>query len=123
MKSMTTSLILNFLTNVAPPRNRSPWLQFVAGTVTGLTPLAPVGMLGTLLTRFQKPVWKPYSPKRFAWSLGIVMVTTCLLFSALSDPDMPGRRYYMIGLASVCVVLTYLESAVGELPIFSADMS
>lgn len=88
--------------------------QFIAGTTVGLTPLAPVGILATLLVRSQKPIWKPYGQKRFAWAIGVVMVTTCLVFVLSSSPDLPGRRYYMMGMASICVVLTYLESAVGE---------
>ena len=42
--------------------------MFVAAAF-GLAPLSPVGVLGTTLTMWTRPVWKPSPPKRFAWIL------------------------------------------------------
>jgi glutaredoxin 3 len=41
------------------------------------------------------------------------MVLTCLTFVLATDKSLHNRKYYMVGIASVCVILTYLESAVG----------
>lgn len=74
----------------------------------GLTPLSPTGVLGTLLTMWVRPVWKPTQPKRFAWTLGGSLGVICL-----------GMRLYqvantwIIGVVAICFMLTWLEAVLG----------
>jgi hypothetical protein len=41
--------------------------DFAVRQFTGLTPLSPFGVLGTLLVKNQKPEWVGGTQKRFAW--------------------------------------------------------
>jgi hypothetical protein len=73
----------------------------------GLTPLSPVGILGTALTIKVRPVWKPIQPKRFAWTLGATLGVCCLTFWLL------GMNNWVIGVLGVCFTLTWLEAVMG----------
>lgn len=42
--------------------------------------LSPTIHLATFLTRNTRPKWEPLRPKRFAWGIGIILITACLLF-------------------------------------------
>jgi hypothetical protein len=55
--------------------------EFVASTIFGLTPLAPLGSLATALAMVfhNKPLWVPAKPKRFAWTIGFIIVLSCLI--------------------------------------------
>jgi hypothetical protein len=76
--------------------------------VAGLTPLSPIGTLGTLLVRNQTPEWVGVTQKRFAWALAFGMA---LLIAILSNAGVHGLRVQLIGLALIC--LLWLESVVG----------
>lgn len=76
--------------------------------VAGLTPLSPIGTLGTLLVRNQTPEWVGVTQKRFAWSLAFGMA---LLIAILSNAGVQGLPVQLIGLALIC--LLWLESVVG----------
>lgn len=80
----------------------------LAGVCFGLTPLAPYGVLATLMTRGQPPHWKPAAPKRFAWCLGVILLSACLVVGALQ------LRWVAFALAVACVMLTGMEAAFGE---------
>lgn len=56
--------------------------EFLTSCTFGLTPLAPLGVLGTCgsMILYKEPLWVPARPKRFAWVLGLVMVTCCMVF-------------------------------------------
>jgi hypothetical protein len=43
--------------------------EFVTSMLFGLTPFAPLGIIATLVAVVLQPspLWKPASPKRFAW--------------------------------------------------------
>mmetsp|Transcript_33871 Transcript_33871/g.49586 ORF Transcript_33871/g.49586 Transcript_33871/m.49586 type:complete len:463 (+) Transcript_33871:27-1415(+) len=77
--------------------------EFVTSVAMGLTPLSPYGVVATLLTWKQPPIWKPVVPKRFAWLIGASMVSSCICFSYLEK----------IGLVKIvvvmCVTATFLE--------------
>lgn len=108
--SATTIFLLLFAPQIDPVIYVGPYViydMFVA-SATGLTPLCPTGVLGTLLTMWVRPVWKPAAPKRFAWilggSLGVVCVTMRLLDVA---------NAWIIGVVAVCFTLTWLEAVLG----------
>jgi Domain of unknown function (DUF4395) len=74
----------------------------------GLTPLSPTGILGTLLTMRIRPVWKPAQPERFAWVLGGSLGALCLGMR-LGHVD----NAWIIGVAAICFMLTWLEAVLG----------
>ncbi|MFL7026802.1 DUF4395 domain-containing protein [Enterovibrio norvegicus] len=88
----------------------APYVIFdmLMAVLFGLTPLSPSGVLGTALTMKSKPVWRPIKPKRFAWTLGAIMGTTCLGFRLLDTPDS-----WMLAVLGMCFVLTWLEAVLG----------
>lgn len=98
----------------------APWLDPViyigpfvifdmfAAAATGLTPLSPTGLLGTLLTMWIRPTWKPAQPKRFAWILGGSLGVLCLGLR-LSHVG----NAWIIGVVSTCFILTWLEAVLG----------
>ena len=83
-------------------------LQMVASASFGLTPFAPYGMLSTLITISQPPIWKPAAPKRFAWCLGVILLGGCFVAGALQN------RWFAFGLAAMCILLTAMEAWFGE---------
>lgn len=83
------------------------WDMFMAAGF-GLTPLSPVGVAGTLLTLGLRPTWKPTQPKRFAWLLGGSLGVCCLTMRLFHVP-----KPWIIGVVSICFLLTWLEAALG----------
>ena len=85
-------------------------VEFLASCTVGLTPLAPFGVVATLLVHAlgaPEPLWKPASPKRFAWALGLALVNVCFLAFHLD------LKVLVVLSVVTCNVLTWLESALG----------
>jgi hypothetical protein len=76
--------------------------------IAGLTPLSPIGILGTFLVRNQAPEWVGATQKRFAWALAFGMA---LLIAILSNAEVHGLGVQLIGLT--LIGLLWLESVVG----------
>ena len=76
--------------------------------VAGLTPLSPIGTLGTFLVRNQTPEWVGATQKRFAWALAFAMA---LLIVILTNAGVHGLGVQLIGFA--LIGLLWLESVVG----------
>jgi hypothetical protein len=93
-----------------PIRWVGPFVIFdmVMAASFGLSPLSPTGVMGTLLTRNSKAVWKPTKPKRFAWILGAAMGATCFGFWFFGLPNS-----WTIAVLSICFALTWLEGNLG----------
>ena len=53
--------------------------DFAVRQFTGLTPLSPFGVLGTLLVKNQKPEWVGGTQKRFAWGMALSMVFAMMI--------------------------------------------
>lgn len=81
--------------------------DMVTAAAFGLTPLSPFGVLGTILTIHLKPVWKPAEPKRFAWVLGAIMVSSCITLGVTRT------RLGVVVIACSCILLTWLEAVLG----------
>ncbi|CAM9178328.1 unnamed protein product, partial [Heterosigma akashiwo] len=81
--------------------------DFVTAALFGLTPFSPFGIIATLLTWKQPPLWKPAKQKRFAWTLGILMVTACLITGSFK------KKAVVKGFVGTCIVLTWLEGNMG----------
>ena len=79
-----------------------------AAAATGLTPLSPTGVLGTLLTLRFRPAWKPVPPKQFAWILGGTLGLICLGMRLAGVAPA-----WIAGVVAICFVLTWLEACLG----------
>jgi hypothetical protein len=102
--------IAYFDKNYTPVRIISVFVSadFALRQVAGLTPLSPIGTLGTLLVRNQTPEWVGATQKRFSWALAFSMV---LVIAILTNAGVRGVGIPLIGLA--LIGLLWLESVVG----------
>ena len=107
--SGTTIFIMLVAPELDPIRYVAPFVIFdmVAGAMFGLTPFSPAGVMGTVITKKIRPVWKPIKPKRFAWTLGATLGICCLTFWVL------GWYTWIIAVLGICFVLTWLEAVLG----------
>lgn len=90
--------------------------EFVASANFGLTPLAPIGVLSTVMASVLQPYphWKPAPPKKFAWYVGLFLATSCLTIFLLRDEIDPDWYTPLIGLVALtCQLATWLESSAG----------
>jgi hypothetical protein len=76
--------------------------------LAGLTPLSPIGLVGTLLVQNQTPEWVGATQKRFAWALGFLMALTVAVLSNLGV-----QGPVVLGLGATFIALLWLESVVG----------
>lgn len=83
-------------------------VDYALRQVAGLTPLSPIGVLGTFLVSNQRPEWVGASQKRFAWALGLIMA---LLIAILSNLGILGSIVMVLG--ALLIALLWLESVVG----------
>jgi len=108
--SATTIFLLIAYPETDPVIYVGPFVIFdmVVAAIFGLTPLSPVGLLGTALTMPIKPTWKPIKPKRFAWSLGAALGVVCLSMRLLEMDNS-----WIIGVVAICFGLTWAEAVLG----------
>jgi hypothetical protein len=76
--------------------------------IAGLTPLSPIGTVGTFLVNNQRPEWVGTTQKRFAWALGFIMA---LSIAILSNLGVLGSLVLVLGI--MFIGLLWLESVVG----------
>jgi hypothetical protein len=69
---------------------------------------SPLGVIARRLTRRQPPHWASAQPKRFAWSLGLVMS-----FSMMVITNVGIRGALPLTICLVCLVLMWLEAVLG----------
>ena len=84
------------------------FVDFVIRVLTGLTPLSPFGVVGTLLVRNQTPEWVGATQKKFAWSIGSVMA---LLMTFVTNLNITGALPLTVCLS--CIGLMWMEAALG----------
>ncbi|GAA1703846.1 hypothetical protein GCM10009808_22160 [Microbacterium sediminicola] len=73
------------------------------------TRFTPTLLLGTLLTRPQRPEWVDAAPKRVAWGIGLVMALLgCLSLGWLGLPAIVAQI-----VCGGCLLLLYAEAAFG----------
>ena len=83
------------------------FFDFLIRVTVGLR-YSPTGVVAHLLTRRQPPQWVSAKPKRFAWTLGLVMsfammiITNCGIHGGLPRT-----------ICSICLVLMWMESVLG----------
>ena len=111
------------------------WVLFYAlfEMITGMfvltSRLSPTILLSSILAYKSKPVWKPLTPKRFAWTIGASFIIACILFF---NPDtfaswlnniagkelLPTTENYMPfwipqTLVWLCISFMWLETVLG----------
>jgi len=82
--------------------------DFAIRQLTGMTPLSPFGIVGTLLVKNQRPEWVGTTQKRFAWALGLIFASTIAI---LTNLNLHGPWLLAMGLTFI--TLLWLESVVG----------
>lgn len=88
--------------------------EFLASANFGMTPIAPLGVISTIIASILQPVpyWKPAKPKRFAWYIGLALATSCLTMSCCER-----KKTRICSLLSLprCfdMLATWLESSAG----------
>lgn len=83
------------------------FIEFALRVGLGLR-YSPVGQLARLLTWRQPPHWVSAKPKRFAWSLGLVM---SLAMTVITNANIRGALPLTICL--ICLTLMWLEAVLG----------
>ena len=84
------------------------FFDFSVRMFTGLTPLSPFGVLGTLLVINQKPEYVGAVQKRFAWGIGVALSFTMML---VTNNNITGDIPFYFCL--LCLVFMWLECALG----------
>ena len=103
--------------------------EMLAGMFVITSRLSPTVLIASFLARGHEPVWKPLTPKRFAWSIGASFITVCLVFfnpdvfagwlNALAGREMlPTTENFMptwipLVLVWVCFGFMWLETVIG----------
>jgi len=83
------------------------FLEFFVRVTFGLR-YSPVGQLARLLTWGQPPFWVSAKPKRFAWSLGLVMSFAMTLITNFNI-----RGALPLSICLLCMTLMWLEAVLG----------
>ena len=84
------------------------FFDFSIRMFTGLTPLSPFGVLGSLLVINQKPEYVGAVQKRFAWGIGVALSFTMML---VTNNNITGNIPFYF--CNVCLIFMWLECAVG----------
>lgn len=82
-------------------------LEFALRSAFGLRG-SPVGWLAGRLVARQPPLWVSAQPKRFAWTLGLVMACAMALITNLDV-----RGAVPLTICVICLTLMWLETALG----------
>lgn len=83
------------------------FVEFLVRVTAGFQ-FSPLGLLARLLTRRVAPHWVSAKPKRFAWTLGLVMSFAMV---AITNSGIRGPLPMTICL--VCLTLMWLEAVLG----------
>ena len=77
---------------------------------------SPTLRIALWMTRNKKPVYTPYEPKKFAWFIGTLLITSCLVFF---NPQVIPIEGFLIpievglGLLATCFTFMWLELSFG----------
>lgn len=103
--------------------------EMLAGMFALTSRLSPTVLIGSLLARGHAPVWKPLTPKRFAWGIGASFISVCLVFFnpevfagwvnwVFAQELLPTTRNYMpqwipLVLVWLCIGFMWMEAVLG----------
>ena len=83
------------------------FLEFLVRLTFGIG-YSPVGLLARAMTAGQPPEWASAKPKRFAWTLGLLMALAMTLITNLGL-----RGALPLSICVACLALMWLESVLG----------
>jgi Domain of unknown function (DUF4395) len=83
------------------------FVEFAVRVTLGIH-VSPVGRVARAMTRGQPHEWVSAKPKRFAWTLGLVMAGAMAIITNLGI-----RGYLPRTICLVCLALMWMESALG----------
>lgn len=83
------------------------FIEFLIRVTAGLK-YSPIGILARWMTRRQPPRWTSANPKRFAWTLGLVMSLAMMI---ITNSGIRGALPLTICL--ICLALMWLEAVLG----------
>lgn len=83
------------------------FIEFLIRVTAGLK-YSPTGIVSHWLMRRQEPQWVSAKPKRFAWTLGLVMSASMAIITNSSIHGMLPRTICLI-----CLALMWMESVLG----------
>ncbi len=103
--------------------------EMLAGMFVSTSRFSPTILLSSFLAKGRKPVWKPLTPKRFAWSIGASFIMVCLAFfnpevlagwvnSLAGHEVLPPTENYMprwipLVMVWVCFGFMWMETVLG----------
>jgi hypothetical protein len=84
------------------------FVEFLIRVTAGIQ-YSPTGIVSHAMTRRHPPQWVSAKPKRFAWTLGLVIAfaMTIITNGAIARPYLPRT------LCLICLTLMWMESAIG----------
>ena len=83
------------------------FVEFLIRVTAGIR-YSPIGMIARGMTLSQPPEWVPAKPKRFAWTLGLMMA-----FAMTVITNSGIRGYLPRTICLICLTLMWMESALG----------
>lgn len=83
------------------------FLEFAVRVTAGIT-VSPLGVIAGWMTRRQPPHWVSAQPKRFAWTLGLVMS-----FAMMVITNSGIRGALPLTICLICLTLMWLEAVLG----------
>jgi hypothetical protein len=81
--------------------------EFLIRVTVGLQ-YSPMGALGRWMTSRQPPQWASAKPKRFAWTLGLIMSTAMMIMTSIGV-----RGTLPLAICLIFVALMWLEATLG----------
>lgn len=83
------------------------FVEFLIRVTWGIT-RSPLGMVAGWMTRRETPHWVSAKPKRFAWSLGVVMSLAMMIITNIGI-----RGPLPLTICLICLTLMWLEAVLG----------
>ncbi len=83
------------------------FVEFLVRVTIGLR-YSPIGVVARALTRRQPPEWVSAKPKRFAWTIGLVMSFSMMVLTNSGVTGIVPRT-----ICLMCLTLMWLESVLG----------
>lgn len=83
------------------------FIEFLIRVTVGLT-FSPVGILANWITRRRPPHWVSAKPKRFAWTLGLLMSLAMVVITNTGI-----RGVLPLTICILCLTLMWLEAVLG----------
>jgi hypothetical protein len=104
-------------------------LEMLVSMSVRLSRLSPTILIASILAKSKPTVWKPLVPKRFAWTIGAIMISVCWIYfnpevfagwvnNIWGTPVLPTTENYMsyyipMVMVWVCLGFMWLEAILG----------